>query len=89
MSHTRILDKIGQRFVNLPSAESRSKPFLEDAAKIGQRFVKLPSVELGRKSSLENAANTRKSHNKDRQESGFYCKAFVDVSTEVITQFFE
>jgi hypothetical protein len=34
MSHTRILDKIGQRFVNLPSAESRSKPFLEGAAKM-------------------------------------------------------
>jgi hypothetical protein len=65
MSHTRILDKIGQRFVNLPSAESRSKPFLEGAAKM------------------------RESGNENRQESDFNCKAFVDVSAEVIAQFFE
>ena len=65
MSHTRILDKIGQRFVNLPSAESRSKPFPEGDAKM------------------------RKSGNKNRQESDFKCKAFVDVSAEVIAQFFE
>jgi hypothetical protein len=65
MSHTRVLDKIGQRFVNLPSAESRSKPFPEGAAKM------------------------RKSGNENRQESDFNCKAFLDVSAEVIAQFFE
>ena len=65
MSHTGILDKIGQRFVNLPSAEPGSKAF------------------------LENAAIARRSHNEDRQESDFNCKAFVDVSAEMISQFFE
>ena len=65
MSHTRILDKIGQRFVNLPSAESRSKPFPEGAAKM------------------------RKSRNENRQKRDFNCEAFVNVSAEVIAQFFE
>ncbi len=65
MSHTRILDKIGQRFVNLPSPGPRSKAFLEGDAKM------------------------RKSGNENRQESDFNCKAFVDVSAEVIAQFFE
>ena len=32
MSHTGILDKIRQRFVNLPSAGPGSKAFLEVAA---------------------------------------------------------
>ena len=65
MSHTRILDKIRERFVNLPSAEPGSKV--------------VP----------EKRRNTRKSHNEDRQEGDFNCKAFLDVSAEVISQFFE
>ena len=32
MSHTPILDKIGQRFVNLSQANLRRKPVLDDAA---------------------------------------------------------
>ena len=65
MSHTGILDKVRQHFVNLPSAEPGSKVL------------------------LENAATPRKSHNEDRQEGDFNCKAFVDVSAKVIAQFFE
>ena len=38
---------------------------------------------------MEGDANMRKSRNENRQESDFNCKAFVDVSAEVIAQFFE
>ena len=65
MSHTRILDKIRERFVNLPSAEPGSKV--------------VP----------EKRRNTRRLHIEDRQEGYFNCEAFVDVSAEVIAQFFE
>jgi hypothetical protein len=34
MSHTRILDKIGQRFVNLPSTGPSRRRFLESDAKM-------------------------------------------------------
>jgi hypothetical protein len=33
--------------------------------------------------------NTCKSHNENRQESHFNCKAFVNVSAEMISEFFE
>ena len=65
MSHTGILDKIRQRFVNLASAG------------------------LGPKSFLGSRRNRRKSHNENRQESHFNCKAFVNVSAEMISEFFE
>ena len=65
MSHTEILDKIGQRFVNLPSAG------------------------LGPQAFPGKRRNTRKSHHENRQESHFNCKAFVNVSAEMISEFFE
>jgi hypothetical protein len=65
MSHTGILDKIGQR------------------------FVKLASVGLGSKIFLGTRRNGRKSHHENRQESDFNCKAFVNVSAEMISEFFE
>jgi len=56
---------------------------------IRQRFVKLGSVGLRSKPSLENAANTRKSRHENSQESHFNCKAFLNVSAEMISEFFE
>ena len=56
---------------------------------IRQRFVKLGSVGLGSKPSLENAANRRKSHHENSQESHFNGKAFLNVSAEMISEFFE
>ena len=41
------------------------------------------------KGPMEGDAKMRKSGNENRQESDFNCKAFVDVSAEVIAQFFE
>jgi hypothetical protein len=64
MSHTEILDKIRQRFVNLPSAG------------------------LGSQASWK-SPHTCKSHNENRQESDFNCKALVNVSAEMIPEFFE
>ena len=57
--------------------------------KIGLRFVKLASLGLGSKTFFGKRRNGRKSHHKNRQESDFYCKAFVNVSAEMISEFFE
>ncbi len=46
-------------------------------------------LDLRSKAFLEGGAKMRKSGNENRQESDFNCKAFVDVSAEVIAQFFE
>src|SRR5713101_6653056 len=61
MSHTRILDKIRQRFVNLPSAEAGLETLPRKRHKRAQKL-----------------------HNEYRQKGHFNCKAFVDVSTEMI-----
>ena len=65
MSHTGILDKIRQHFVNLTAVESSRNAFPRRRRKGMQ------------------------SHNENRQEGNFNCEAFVDVSTEVVSQFFE
>ena len=57
--------------------------------KIRQRFVKLASAGLGSKTFLGSRRNGRKSYNENRQESHFNCKAFVNVSAEMISEFFE
>jgi hypothetical protein len=51
-----------------------------------QEVLSQPRVKSA---STENATNKRRSHNENRQERDFNCKAFVDVSTEMISQFFE
>jgi hypothetical protein len=65
MSHTEILDKIRQRFVNPPSAG------------------------LGPQASHGRRRNTRKSHHENRQESHFNCEGLVNVSAEMVSEFFE
>src|SRR4030095_6690110 len=62
MSHTRILDRIGRPFVNLPSVQATSKGSLQSRLRVASR-------------------------SENSQESDFDCKAFMDISTELIAQF--
>jgi hypothetical protein len=57
--------------------------------KIRERFVNPPPAGLGPQAFPGRRRNTRKSHNEDRQKSYFNCKAFVNVSAEMISEFFE
>ena len=57
--------------------------------KITLRFVNLSSAEPASERVPDTATNACKLHNEDRQKGHFDCKAFVNVSTEVISQLFE
>ena len=57
--------------------------------KIREHFVKLTSAEPRTEGLPKNATNPRELYNEHRQKGDFNCKAFMDVSTEMIAQFFE
>jgi hypothetical protein len=61
----------------------------ETLDKIRQRFVNPPSAGLGPQAFPGRRRNTRKSRNENRQESHFNCKGLVNVSAEMISEFFE